>query len=181
MPRDRYPKTAAETAARPASGRGWRGNMKGRPPETLESPSLKEDPSDVYVEGRAFVVNWDGPKRAALGRLVAAANAFGLHVHEVPPESRGARKSWSYQRVDLDAVAAAIEAKPGIFFDDLVDLWMAFADQKTFATRKAARAKASVAVSRLAADYRIVKRKNPEDGRLTLYLTGAEPERGASS
>ena len=175
MPRETYRKTATDTAERPNEVRGWRGSTKGRPPETIEAPSLKEDPSDVYVEGRAFVADWSGPKRAAFDRLVKAANEFGLHVHEVPPESRGARKAWSYQRVDLDSVAAAIEEKPGILFDDLVELWMVFVDQKTFATRKAARAKASVAVSRLAADSRIVKRKRPDDGRLVLYLTGAEP------
>ena len=175
MPRDRYSKRATDTAARPDELRGWRGTMKGQPPETHEPPSLKEDPSDVYVVGRAHVFDWDGPRRAAFARFVALANEFGLHVHEVPPDERKVRKKWAAARVTADDVLIAIEAKPGILFDDLVELWMASVDQKTPAAWKMARAKATTAVSRLAADFQIVKRKLPENGRLVLYVNGAEP------
>jgi hypothetical protein len=130
---------------------------------------LTPQPSIVFVDGRAHIEDWTPELRRAFGRLERDALLLGLKVQEVSPNG-GARRHHGSHRIDLDwALANIVDAPEHVMlFDEWAKLYLA-GESENPTTLAAARAKARVALSRLYAAKRIVKRYD-EDGRLLLTL-----------
>lgn len=156
------------------SNRGLR-FKDGRPEVVHEPPDTRPDPSTVFVEGRANVTYWSEELQADWSVLSRLAAKFGLAAHSVAPRDDGkVRRAWSHVRVDLDVAYKYITSEPGLLFDDWAEkVWLKHDPRgANFVTRKAARRKALVALSRLYLDGRVVKRQDSEDGRMTLWPFG---------
>jgi hypothetical protein len=71
---------------------------------------LGDEPYRLWVEGTAVVQPWDAPARAAADGLARAAEALGLRAFRGPATAASTARTrrWSYRRVTLDAVNAAL-------------------------------------------------------------------------
>ena len=156
--------------------RGWRAGFSGRPENPpVEPPDLTPDASTIFVEGRANMPFWTPAMRTKFNAATRLLADLGLVMQEVAFESVRGRRSWTSERVPLDSALSAIKAAPGITFDG----WLTAVYPPTVAgnakAAKAARSKAAVALSKLVADGRVVKRYGLS-GVMLLYAAGAAPK-----
>ena len=169
---------------RPAKGNAFR---SGRPPTEPEAPpdwELLPDESAFFVEGRAEVYEWTGPKRVMFTRLCSAAEFFGLVVREGGVDTKSPRRSWTRNRVSFDYALATVADVPGIRFDEWVKLWIPPRFSKPVEGQgpvppqvvSGARAKAAVALSKLYNQGLIVKRYDDE-GNMLLYTPKNLPKK----
>jgi hypothetical protein len=143
-------------------------------------PEALPGPSAISVDGVYRCEKWSNAHRAKLQHLTILLGEFDLTIIESPLGAERLRRTWSYRRVNLSTAAIAFSQNywPGIVFDDWAAyLWGIEADQReTLASRKAARLKARVALSRLNIEGKVAKRVHPRDGRTLLFARADAPD-----
>lgn len=147
-------------------GRGLHGlGAIGRPTYRtdphVDPPELFPPPGHVVVVGKSPLIFWTDPVRQDFHRLTTLAKKFGLSVQDVDGAHERPRNRWSWARVDLSYVRDTILEFPGVTLDDLA--WDPFMKGHPFIAPeyKAARNRASVAVSRLIQNAEVERRSWP--------------------
>ena len=147
----------------------------GRPPAFKEPEGPPPDQA-VFVEGRARVNGDDAEAFELVGRLRAAAEPLGLHVHSVNVYSddlNAVRREFGTHRVDMEFAFAWIKDYPEITYLKWVEEVFLAGEPLNEITFAAAKAKAKVMLHRLHKAGRVKKGKNAY-GQMTLRVDGAK-------
>jgi plasmid stabilization system protein ParE len=126
----------------------------------------------VWVAGKVVVSGWDDEKRIIVDKARVLLAQLGLTLHEQPyrEDDQPRRRVWSTRRVSLDDIELEISLSPAVMLQELSErLYREVGFDWGAAVREASIKKLRVALHRLGAGGRIVKRYDTR-GRMRLFI-----------